>query len=92
MEYSFVFQSTCPCKEVTLGSYSNPLGTCFCGPLHCMARAVHHTILWPYFYKFSCYLYCKDILKKLDGMVQVKKQVYGLYMVFCADISKLNRF
>ena len=40
-------------------------------------RAAHRTVLRPYFYKISCYPYCKVIFKKLDGMVQVKKQVYG---------------
>ena len=54
------------------------------GTLDGSPRAVHCTVLWIwpyilqlYFYKFSCYPYHKVILKKLDGMVQVKKQVYG---------------
>ena len=54
------------------------------GTLDGSPRAAHRTvlrirpyILRPYFYKFSCYPYRKVILKKLDGTVRVKKQVYG---------------
>ena len=52
------------------------------------SKAAHRTILWLqlYFYKISCYLYCRVILKKLNGTVRVKKQVY---MFCCAEISKV---
>ena len=44
-----------------------------------LIRAAHRTVLrlQPHFYEFSCYPYCKVVLKKLDGTVRVKKRVYG---------------